>query len=457
MAVTLLLLTLGASRQSAAQTPLDWDTLFPWPRINGVRSYGIGRPGSIDVDPDLIHFDDTTRTATVTLVNPTTIPQTLWLAPECGGDGKMQPDDPLAAAWHNQYNCATPWISGYPEYLPLAPHERRTLTLRLHPYPTLRDGRYIARLMINGIGQQGGHDETAIEYVKGPTRPRRSRTRWVSPESGTLAGPRVQANTDVVVLDDTTRTATVTLTNPGATVAELWLTMDCPWFHVHYETIPGMTHKSQYEFTWHTDTPNIAAWVSGYPQHLVLAPHEQQTITLRLTPFYNYQPSIYAAGSYYAQLRYVQTPVLRVRPGGDTVYTTPAGAINLVYSLGTASRRLAMSPVQYTPRSDGTAQACVTVQQPGLGTVVMVHSELMKLGNESGLPDNSFHWDLDTTVGVWEVMHHRDPNREAGVPIIPDPMCFMLPDLHGSYQLRVSATPLGGEVTTRTLGVEGRP
>ena len=444
-----LMIVLGelAGRPLLGQRQLD--TLFPWPRINGLRMYGIGADSNIDVDPDLMHFDDTTLTATVTLINPAATPHPIWLAPECGGDGAQQPDDPVAATWHYQYRCAVLWVSGYPQYLVLAPHARQTLTLHLYPPPALPEGRYIGRLMINGIDHGGGHDETAIEYVKGPQRPQRSHARWVATDRRIAAHGGVQTDRPVLVLDDHTPTATVTFRNRQSTATEIWLTLDCPWFRVHYDTVSNYTHKSQYEFTWHLDVPNIVTWLSGYPQHLVLAPHAQRTVTLTLHPFFNGDPNLYPPGDYYAQLRYVQRPVLHVTASArETTFTTREGGVNIVYQRGAAaSRQLVVSPVTYTRHSDGTGTACMTVQQPGLAVIAKVHAALVPDGTGGEIPrDRSTRWALDTTVVIWEVVHHRSFKRkDTGHPVPPDPICFALPDIDaGRYHLTVTAHALGG-------------
>lgn len=440
----------GSARQSMAQDTLTaLDTLFPSPRWNGVRMYGLGDEGHLDVDPDLIVFNDTIRTATVTVTNPLATYQPLWIAPECGGDGHPQPDEPFAAAWHNQYRCAAPWVSGYPQYVRLVPHERRTFILHLQPYPTLPDGRYIARLMLNGIDHGMGHDETAVEYVKGARSAHLSRTHWAATIPSVSPRTAIQATPAVLVFNQTTRTATIMLTNPAAAATELWLTLDCPWFRVHYETVAGYTHKSQYEYTWHRDVPNIVTWLSGFPQHLVLAPHERRTLTLQLTPFFNGEP--YPTGSYYAQLRYVQSPVLQVT-ADDTVFSTPEGVVNIVVHWGAGSDHLTLMPLQYTRRADGTAIACVTVQQPGLGLVTTLHAALQtttSVGRKRSV------WQSDTTIGVWEIVQWAKKARNSGAPMVPDPVCVPVPHLSsGHYTMVLAVRALGGEAAQVTRPVD---
>jgi hypothetical protein len=466
-AFLILMATAVTPRTSVAQYPpvSPIFNLFPKARWDGIRDWGRGGNGSnVDPDPDIIVFDDTTRTATFTFVNPTDQPKNVWITPECGGDGNEQPEDPFAAAWHNTYPCVVPWLSGYPQYLLLAPHERRTIPLQLIPYPTLPDGRYLGRLMYVSPGREklpsdtlamdtlptggGPHDEIAIEYVKGPKRPQRVRTRWAATVPAAQAGALVQATPSVMVMDDRTRTATFTLRNPGATPTELWLILDCPWFRVHYDSIPEFQHKSQYEMAWHLLVPNIVAWVSGYPQHLVLAPYEQRTISLQLiaphgtspaADDYGVPPGSYPVGSYYAQVRYVQSPMLTVTAAGDTTFATPQGTVDLVYNRGPAPLQLALSDLRITRHSDKTSQACVTMQQPGIGVVAALHAEVK--ANAGSTP-----WRLDTTVVVWQVVHdsHNLLRLGIGSRIIPDPVCFALPAFaRGQYQLHVSAHALG--------------
>jgi hypothetical protein len=458
--------SVGARMSAAQSSPIPpWDSLFPKPRWDGVRDYGSGGNGvEIDVDPDVIIFDDTTRSATFTVINPQSTPKNIWITPECGGIDTQQPDDPIADSWHNTYPCAVSWLSGYPQYLLLAPHERRTIPLQLIPYPTLPDGRYTARLMYVSPGREkfpndtiamdtmpsggGPHDEIAIEYFKGPKSPRRARTHWTAAGTAGQADLRVNATPSLLVLNDSTRTATFTLSNPGATATDVWLILDCPWFRMHYEYDPTWIRKSQYEMAWHLMVPNIVAWFSGYPQHLVLGPHEQRTITLQMivphgtTPNGDYgglPAGSYPAGSYYAQVRYVQSPLLTVTAAGDTSFATPQGTIDLVYNRGPAPLRLALSDLQVTRHSDGTSQACVMVQQPGVGVVAALHAEV-------AAPTGATPWRFDTTAVVWYALH--DPasaaSGNAGLRITPAPVCFALPAFNrGQYQLKISAHALG--------------
>ena len=440
-----LLLTAMTARVSTAQSsPFDQ---FLQPRFNGVHKITL----QFDADPDVLVFDDTTRTATLTFINPTERQGTVWIAPECGGDGKPQPDDPVAAAWHNSYPCATPWLSGYPQRVALAPHTRRTVSVQVIPYPTLPDGHYTARLITNGTF---GHDEIVVEYHKGPKRPRRPRAHWSATAPAALAGTLVQSTPSVVVVDPSSHAAQFTLRNPAATATEVWLILDVPWFRIGYSNIAGDTwrHSSQYEQGWHLREPNIAMFFFGYPQHVVLAPHEQRTITLQLDTGEGSDVSEFPAGSYYTQVRYVQPPVLTVTKTGDTTFSVPQGTVDVVYHRKSSRREemrpFSMSQVSTTQHANGTWTACVTLQQPGIGLIASLHAKVRGGDSRDATPsklDTTVVWTLDTTVVVWEVMHHDRADRlDAGKPRPPDPVCFSLPDFNrGLYLLEVSAVPLG--------------
>ena len=449
----------------AQNVPLN--LLFPLPRIDGHKFVGL----EVVVDPDIIVFDDTTRTARFTFFNPTAKPVSVWLTPDCWGEGREQPADPIGAAWHNAYPCAVSWLSGYSQYFRLAPHERRTIPLQLVPYPTLPDGRYTARVMWNtpnrlkmpddtfaeGSPSMGGpHQSIDIVYQKGPWRPRRARARWIAALPMTGADARVtqvQSTPNALVLDDRRRTATVTLRNPGSTATDVWLTVDCPWFRVHYDS--ALPRGSQTEEATHQRMPSVAPWITGYPQYLRLGPHERRAITLELIlPALSFTV---LPGSYYAQLRYVQSPQLRVTAAGDTVFTTPSEAVTIVYHRGGGPFGLSLRELHVVQRLDGT-KACVTMQQPGLGIVGRLHAEVQDFrgrpegGIDAATGREGPPWVLDTTVVVWEVLHHHNSEYygngvpypytppAAGIPRLPDPVCFALPDFFPRrHRLVVSA------------------
>ena len=439
------LLIAGSARRSAAQ----FGALF----------------GAVQVAPASLALTDTAPTATFTLRNTSGQPASVWLGPACDAvHDSADQGDPIADAWRNHSSCAVPWLSGYPQHVVLAPQEQRTVTMRVIPSPTLPDGHYTARLIwalalanVTPAGDTTGrgveHDELAITYDKGPQSPRPARTQW---RTTLPAGQHIAAvshSPAVLVLDDHQRSATFTLTNPAATPTEVWLAVDCPWFHVNFINYPD---SHQYESAWHGRMPSAAFWLSGYPQHLTLAPHERRTITLSAFP--DIRAGKQPAGSYYARLVYVQSPVLAVTPSGDTTYATPQGAMDVVYHRG-AAQHLSLGPLQRTTRPDGTAQACMTVQQPGLGVVAQVHAEIddasghpvgVHVGTGGGV---SPVWALDTTVAVWEVMHH-DPMdaSQDGTPVPPEPVCFTLPKFPpGHNHLVASVAALGDTAKSQRM------
>ena len=403
---------------------------------------------AVAIAPDSLVITDTTPTAPVTLSNTASEPVDVWLGPSCdAAQDSAEHGDPIAAAWHNQSSCAVPWLSDFPQHVVLAPLERRTFSVRMIPPVTLPDGKYAVRLIwaislanVLAGGDTAGrgvqHAEVRITYIKGPGRPRVSRTVWQGP---LIAEDTVINSTpDIIRFTDSTRSASFTLTNTGAIPTEVWLSVDCPWFRVNFIQYP---ESHQYESAWHGRIASAAFWLSGYPQHLTLAPHERRTITIRAFPDLIAGPQ--PAGSYYARIVYVQSPRLTVTANGDTSYTTPQGAITVVYHRGTP-QRLTLGPIQQTRRPDGVLQVCATIQQPGLGVVAILH---VAIDNAHGhtIADRVSAWTLDTTVAVWEVVHH-DPmdGAEDGGPKNPDPVCFTLPrSVPARGQLMVSAMALG--------------
>ena len=430
------LLTIGSARRSAAQ----FGALF----------------GAVQITPDALNFTDATPTTTFTLTNNASRPADIWLGPACDAvDDSAEHGNPIADAWRNHSPCAVPWLSGYPQHVVLAPQEHRTVSMQVVPSPTLPDGHYTARLIwaialatITPTGDTAGrgvqHDELAITYDKGPQSPRPARTQWQAMLPAGVHVAAVSHSPAVLVLDDHKRSTGFTLTNPGATPTDVWLAVDCPWFHVNFINYPT---SHQYESAWHGRMPSAAFWLSGYPQHLTLAPHEHRAITMRAFP--DIRAGQQPAGSYYARLVYVQSPVLAVTASGDTTYATPQGAMDVVYHRG-ATQHLSLNQLRRTARPDGTTQACVTVRQPGLGVVARLHAEI---DDASGHPVGaravsggrpSPAWALDTTVAVWEVVHHNPMDAsQDGTSMPPAPVCFTLPNAPaGHTHLVVSVTAL---------------
>jgi hypothetical protein len=417
----------------------------------------------LDMGPAELVFSDAKPTVLVTMHNSGAKPLNIWFNQACGASqDSAEHGDPIADAWHNQSSCAAPWLSGYPQHVVLAPKERRTVSMRMTPPPTLPDGHYTARLIwamyvvmtYNGQTVDGsGHDEFSVTYDKGPKPPRRARMQWRATLPAGRAVSLVGHTPAVLVLeDDSTPTTTFTLHNPGATPTEVWLAVDCPWFRVNFVPYPT---SHQYESAWHGRIPSAAFWLSGYPQHLVLAPHERRTISIQAFPQLIAGPQ--PAGSYYAQLTYVQSPVLAVTAEGDTTYSTPRGVINVVYHKydkeGKPPSPLTLSQLQRTSHPDGTSRACVTVQQPGLGVVAVLHAEVDDAHGHRVRPrpltgsaggGQPPAWGIDTTVAVWEVVHHNPLDADADdAPKASDPVCFALPGFApGHYQLVVSAVAL---------------
>ena len=423
LAVTILLL---AATRGTAQVPQG---LIP----------------QVAVDVSALTFTDAQPTATFTIVNGGAAPVDLWFGLACP---VSEPRDAIATIWHNQYACALPWIDGLPQHLALAPQAQQTVTLHVSPAPTLPDGQYPVRIIwgvaFAQVGPQGDtlgvgmmHDQIPIVYTKGPTPPRPSHTQWRAPSPAGDAASIVHHTPAVLVVDDRTRATAFTLTNPGATPLDVWLALDCPWFHVNNVNYP---ESSQYESGWHERIPTAVFWLSGYPQHLTLAPHEQRTIPLTLVPYPKLPP-----GNYYARMHYMQTPVLQVGRGGDTTFTTPEGTMDVVYHHAPTPPRLTLQQLQATRGADGTWHGCVAATQPGVGFVTRVHAALDDAhGHPVRMNGQSAAWRLDTTVAVLQAVLH-DPMSTAtdGERKAPDPICFALPAIAaGQYQLVVTAAEL---------------
>jgi hypothetical protein len=408
--------------------------------------------GEVLGTPDSLVLSDATPMTTFTMTNSDTVAQEAWLAPDCGEDSnRVVLVDPLSATWRNEYPCAVLWLSGFPQHVMLQPHERRTIRIRMIPYPTLPDGRYTARLILAlppksitvpffGSGFVITHNNIRVIYQKGPTSPRSARARW----SATVPVKRnilpLRHMPDVLIVDDRKTATTFTLDNPGATPREIWLALDCPWFRS--DIFRHQLHWSGfYELAWHHVVPNAVLWLSGFPQHIVLAPHEKRSIPIQVIPY----PDL-PAGSYYARVVMVESPVLAVTAGGDTAFTTPSGVINLVYHRGAEVSLPGLTDLKIVRPPSGSTQACVVLHQRGIGWVTALHVEVNDASEhrvKGSSPVNRGHppkWMRDTTV---EGVRGDEPIPDAPAIGPPAPVCLTLPGLpHGHYRLIVTAYAL---------------
>lgn len=420
--------------------------------------------------PDTIVLTDAAPTASFTLTSLVPQDMDIWLAPECPASSYLiLPADPIADAWHNQSDCAIPWLSDYPRHFTLAAHERRTLSVRITPPPTLPHGHYVGRLIwaiytIVTTNQDSirshfpatpvptaewsiYHDEFDVTYDHGPHPAphaplQRLRMHWSPTLPPGHAVATITHTPTVLVLDDHTHSTTVTLTNPAATPTDIWLAVDCPWFQVNFVHYP-ISH--QYESAWHGRIPNASLWLADFPQHLTLAPHERRTLTLHA--FSDIGLDL-PTGTYYARLVIARSPIAWATPAHDTLYATPHDAIPVVYHRGPSIPALTLSHLQTTPHPDGTSQACVRMQQPGIGFIALLHAEVDDAQRHPVSPHSQSGqgsaWTLDTTVTVWEVVHHNP--MQAGQDeerTDPDPVCFSLPPFPpGHKDLVLSAVAL---------------
>lgn len=435
-----------------------------WVRVPGLRvvlsvAAGLGVPlpvygqRSIHViRPDTLRLSDTSTTTTFTLVNLTDTAKSLWLALDCGAAAdSSERDDLLADAWRNASACALPWLIGMPHHLVLRPHERHSVSLTAVPYPTLPDGRYTARVywatLISFMG-----DTTTIShsfgfpvvYQKGLSGPHPPRTHWratlPAPSGAAEQKSVIQASPEVLVLDDRSQAAEVTLHNTGADSVQLWLALDCPWFR---DNLGGL-NSSQFESAWHARIPSAVFWLGGYPDHVTLAPHETRKIPVAVFPLPVFGEP---AGNYYARIVYVQSPRLVTTPDGDTLYMTPHGAIPVVVQRGHPSTAVTIQDLRVEKAMDGTRHACVAVQFPGIGLVASVHAEIDDAHGASVRKihqGQSTQWQMDTTMSLWGVVHHdpEDVDHDAEQKA-PDPVCLPLPmSRHGASRLVVTVTLL---------------
>jgi hypothetical protein len=115
------------------------------------------RAGAVAVSPMAVYLDSRTRTGTMTLFNPGTLPEEIEIDfafgyPTSDAEGNValslieQPgaDEPNAV----------PWLRAFPRRLVLEPGQRQVVRLMVRPPAGLEDGEYWARALIHARGGQ---------------------------------------------------------------------------------------------------------------------------------------------------------------------------------------------------------------------------------------------------------------------------------------------------------------
>lgn len=116
----------------------------------------VGEAVSVVVAPTAVYIDHRTRSATVSLFNPSSRSEEISIQaafgyPATDGEGELRlhleetSRDPRSAA---------DWIRAYPERLVLAPGERQVVRLLVEPPADLADGEYWSRLIVTSRGRQ---------------------------------------------------------------------------------------------------------------------------------------------------------------------------------------------------------------------------------------------------------------------------------------------------------------
>jgi hypothetical protein len=114
---------------------------------------------AVTVSPAALYIDSRSRSATLTLYNPGTLPEEIEISfafgyPRTDGEGNIQvllvPPDSVAAGEPS----AAGWLRAFPQRLVLQPDQRQVVRILAQPPAELADGEYWARVLVLSRGGQ---------------------------------------------------------------------------------------------------------------------------------------------------------------------------------------------------------------------------------------------------------------------------------------------------------------
>jgi len=113
--------------------------------------------GAVAVSPMAVYLDNRTRTGTMTLFNPGTLPEEIEIDfgfgyPRSDEEGNVSLEI-LDAPGADEPN-AVPWLRAFPRRLVLEPGQRQVVRVMIQPPSGLADGEYWARALIRARGGQ---------------------------------------------------------------------------------------------------------------------------------------------------------------------------------------------------------------------------------------------------------------------------------------------------------------
>jgi hypothetical protein len=129
----------------------------------GLLAFGARPLAAVSVSPLAVYLDQTTRTATLTLFNPGTLPEEVEIGFAFGypvSDSAGNVSVPLADSAAAGEPSAVSWMRAFPRRLRLEPGQRQVVRVLAEPPAGLADGEYWARVLIRSRGGQPPIEQT---------------------------------------------------------------------------------------------------------------------------------------------------------------------------------------------------------------------------------------------------------------------------------------------------------
>jgi hypothetical protein len=129
----------------------------------GMLAFGARPAAAVSVSPIAVYLDQTTRTATLTLFNPGTLPEEVEIGFAFGypvSDSLGNVSVPLAETAPAGEPSAVSWMRAFPRRLRLEPGQRQVVRVLAEPPAGLPDGEYWARILVRSRGGQPPIEQT---------------------------------------------------------------------------------------------------------------------------------------------------------------------------------------------------------------------------------------------------------------------------------------------------------
>jgi fimbrial chaperone protein len=128
-----------------------------------------GQAAAVAVSPNALYIDHRTRSGTLTLFNPGSLPEEITLSfaygyPRSDAEGRITvPLDSVAPAGEPS---VLPWVRAFPRRLRLEPGQRQVVRILVSPPAGLAPGEYWGRIRIHSTGGQPPIEQTVDGNVR---------------------------------------------------------------------------------------------------------------------------------------------------------------------------------------------------------------------------------------------------------------------------------------------------